>query len=258
MTRLHFILLALACLIALLLSALAMAQRVESFNEVNQPARWVFSTVNAREFLFGGHTVRLIDSTSPEGADLVIVTVDEREALRLSPSVKPKEASLPGLMRHEEWLKVIRFAELGRRSFEEFQAHIDQGNDRIAIVVKRPLTGPDPRTGSVWERDWMFDFHELSADGSIRTDGYRLPKTKGDRTPKPNELQPGMWQMDAALQLMPKTPPDSMAIGRPTAAFRKTAMRSLGWTLPVAAISALGLIISLSLAAAPRRKPSAT
>lgn len=258
MSRLHYTLLALACLIVLMVSALAMARRVDAFNEANQPARWVFSTVNARDFLFGGHEVHIADTTTPDGADLVTVSIDKTEALRLTPSSKPKDASLPGLARHEEWLKVIRFAELGKRSFEEFQAHIDQGNDRIAIVVKRPLTGPDPRTGDVWQRDWMFDFHELGKDGSVRSEGLRFPRTKGDRTPKANELQSGTWQMDAALHLMPKTPPDSMAIGRPTAAFRKTAMRSLGWTLPVAALSALGLIVCLSFAAAPRRKPFST
>ena len=160
MTRLHYTLLALACLVAMMISGLVMARRVNAFNETNQPARWVFSTVNTREFLFGGHDVRIVDSTSQDGSNLVIVSIDQREAIRLTPSSKPKDASLPGLTRHEEWLKVIRFAELGRRSFEEFQAHIDQGNDRVAIVVKRPLTGPDPRTGDVWQRDWMFDFHE--------------------------------------------------------------------------------------------------
>ena len=253
MSRSKFAILAAAFLVALLASVYFMAGRAASFNATSERKLWVFKPVNLREFRLAGRDVTLTDAKTAEGEESLVVKFGDRE-LVLTPFLTPGDANLPGLVRHTDWMKVLRFAEFGQRSAAEFQEHLDQGNDRLAIVVRRPLTGPDPRTGDVWQRDWTFDLHELLPDGSIRTEGLRFPKTRGDKTPKPNELKPGTWQMEAALHLMPKTPPDSLAIGRPTAAFRGDAMRSLGWTLPVSAISAPGLVVCIVLAAAPRRQ----
>ena len=229
-----------------------MSLRIAGFNSENKKELWVFQPVNLRNFRVGGRDVSLIDSTTPQGDDLLTLTFGDHE-LKLSPSVKPGNPALPGLARHAEWLRVLRFADRAGRSFEEFQAHIDEGHDRIVVVARRPLTGPDPRTGDFWQKDWMFNFYELLPDGTISTDGLRFPKTRGGKTAKPGELIPGTWQMEAALHLMPNIPPDSLSIGRPTAAFRKDAMRSLGWTLPASSLSACGLIACIALAAAPRR-----
>jgi hypothetical protein len=121
------------------------------------------------------------------------------------------------------------------------------------VAARRPLTGPDPRTGDVWRRDWTFDFHELLPDGTIQSASLRTPKTKGDKAPKPDELRPGTWEMEAALLLMPGTPPDSLNISRPAAAFKGDAVHAMGWTLPTAAAMALGFLAFAAMAGAPRR-----
>jgi hypothetical protein len=252
MTRLRYATLAIVFLAGLLASGYAMSSRAAAFNASQEKKLWAFQAVNLRNFRVGGRDVSIADAKAPDGGELVNITFGDRELVITAP-MKPGDAALPGLTRHTDWLRVLRFADHGNRTHDEFLAHLDEGNDRIAIVVKRPLTAPDPRTGDVWHRDWMFDFHELLSDGSIRTEGLRLPKTRGDKTPKPNELKAGTWQIEAALHLMPKTPPDSLAIGRPTAAFRGDAMKAMGWTLPAAALCASGLILCATLAAAPRR-----
>lgn len=253
MKRSHSALLALFFLAALLASGYAMSGRAAAYNASQDKKLWAFKDVNLRRFSYAGREVGLTDSASEDGDTIVTLRYGDRE-LKLSSSIKPGDPALPELIRHADWLKVLRFAEYGTRTYEEFQAHLDEGNDRIAVVVKRPLTSADPRTGDVWDKDWAFDFHELRPDGSIDTEGLRLPKTRGNKAPKANELKPGTWEMEAALHLMPKTPPDSLSIGRPTAAFRNDAMKALGWTMPVATISACGFILFAALAAAPRRK----
>jgi hypothetical protein len=253
MTRTRYAILALLFLTGLLVSGYSMAGRAARFNTAQDKKLWVFRAVDIREFRVGDRAVSIADSRSESGDDVVLVKFGDRE-LKLASTIKPGDPALPGLVRHADWLKVLRFADYGRRSPEEFKAHLEEGNDRIAIIVKRPLIGPDPRTGNTWQRDWTFDFHELLGDGTIQTESLRFPRTRGDKIPKPNELKSGTWQMEAALHLMPRTPPDSLAVGRPTAAFRGDAMKSLGWTLPAATLSATGLIVCTALAAAPRRK----
>jgi hypothetical protein len=245
-------------LIGLGFSINAMAGRVNKFNADADRKLWTFSDpIDTRAFRYAGREVAIKDTTGPDGKELVVTTYGERE-LKLTPSITPKDPKLPGLFRHADWFKVFRFAEYPKKgSVRDFRDSLEEGKDRLVFVTRRPLTTADPRTGEVWARDWTFDFHEFLPDGTIHTEGFRLPKTKGDiKTPKPNELSPGTWQMEAALRLMPPTPADSLNLGRPTAAFKKDAVSVMGWTLPVATLTALGLMISLALGAAPRRRHS--
>ena len=256
LTRVRSGLLAGVFLAALVGCVFAMAQRVKQYNSEQGRKLWVFQAVDVREFKLGDRPVSITDTTGADGSDLVLIKYGDRE-LKLTVPMKIGDAKLPGLFRHVDWLRVQRFAELGQRSGEEFKQHLeDSGEDRLVIVARRPLTGPDPRTGDVWQRDWMFDFHELKRDGTIDTSGLKFPKTRGDKQPKPGELRAGTWQMDAALYLMPQTPPDSLNVGRPTAAFRGDAMKSMGWTLPAAALATIGLVVCLVMAAMPRRQKS--
>jgi hypothetical protein len=239
----------------LICTVIAMAHRVAAFNALADRKLWTFRPVNERAFRFAGRDVSLTDGTAPDGADLVVVRYGEQE-LKLAATVKPGDARLPDLTRHADWLRVLRFAEFGNRTTQEFKDHLQEGNDRLVIATRRPLTGADPRTGETWRRDWTFDFHELLPDGTIRSESLRMPRTKGDKAPKPGELKAGTWEMEAALTVMPATPPDSLNISRPTAAFRGDAVSSMGWTLPTAAATTLAFLVFAALAAAPRRQKS--
>ena len=231
-------------------SLVALTMRIRDYNATTQRAPHVFKDVGERRFTYAGREVSLTDEER-EGQHVVVVRYGERE-LRLVAWTEPQSDQLPGLTRHGDWLRVKRLAEFKWGNIEDFRKHLDEGNDRLVIIVKRPLTAPDPRTGDVWRRDWVFDFHELTPDGEIGTRTLRYPKTRGDKDPKANELRANTWEMDAAMSLMPQNPPDSLNFGRPTAAFKDDALKRAGWTMPAAVVSVLGRVACLAVLFAPR------
>jgi hypothetical protein len=231
-------------------SLFSLAQHIHDYNSKSERTPYVFKSVGDRTFTFAGRPVSLVDEDK-EGQSVVVLRYGEKE-LRLVASIAPQDARLPGLVRHSDWLRVLRFAEFKGDSKEAFKEHLDQGNDRLVVLTRRPLTAPDPRTGDVWRRDWVFDFHELLPSGEIQTRALRYPKTKGDKDPRPDELRNNTWEMDAAMTLMPQNPPDSLNFGRPTTAFKDDALRTAGWTMPAAVISVLGLVACLAVLFSPR------
>jgi hypothetical protein len=243
--------LALVSLGVFILSVVSLAARIRDYNQSPERQRFAFMPVGDRSFTFAGRPVGLSDDDRGDQS-VVLVRYGERE-LRLTAPVKPLPPELPGLARHQDWLRVLRFAERGSGSSEEFQKSLNEGHDRLVVVVRRPRVAADPRTGEVPKGDWVFDFNELLPDGSIRSHTLREPKTKGDKNPKADELKPNTWEMDAAMSLMPGSPPDSLNFGRPTASFKKDALTVAGWTMPAAVVSILALVASLAVMAAPRR-----
>ena len=247
-------LLALACLGVFALSLSALAGRIGAYNSASGRTMYTFREVHDRAFEFAGRAVSLTDEEK-EGQTVVVVRYGERE-LRLLAGAPPLSPQLPGLARHADWLRVLRFTEY--RPGVRLREHLDQGNDRLAVVSRRAPTGPDPRTGEVWDRDWFFEFDELMPDGTIRGESLRCARTRGDKAPRPGELRAGTWEMDAAMGMLPGSPPDSLNFGRPTAAFRDVALRNAGWTLPAAVGSALGLVACLVGLLGPRGRPRAS
>lgn len=243
--------LALVSLGVFILSVVSLAARIRDYNQSPERQRFAFMPVNDRTFTFAGRSVTLSDEDHGD-LSVVVLRYGERE-LRMTAPVKPLPPELPGLARHQDWLRVLRFVERGSGSSEEFNERLEQGRDRLVAVVRRPRIAPDPRTGEVPKGDWVFDFHELLPDGTLRSHTLREPKTKGDKNPKADELKPNTWEMDAAMALMPGSPPDSLNFGRPTASFKKDALTAAGWTMPAAVVSILALVACIAVVAAPRR-----
>jgi hypothetical protein len=228
------------------LSVVAMAQRVGEYYTTQPRALFAFKRVGEREFTFAGRPVSLTDETASgaqEGEVVVIRYGDE--TLKLLPGVEPKDAQMPGLTRHDDWLRVYRFAEHGRTDSKEFEAKLEEGTDRLAIVARRPVAGPHPRTGIVARRDWKFEFYELLPGGEIKSEALLYPRNRPGKVAKPGQIQEGTWQHDAAMMLMP-------AFGRPNRSFTTDALHGMGWTLPAAAFSGLVLMFSLSALFAPK------
>lgn len=243
-----------ACLVGVIVSVWSLAGRIHAYNTRPDRKVYTFMPVEVRSFAFAGRPVAIQDHQT-ESQTVVEITYGER-SLRIPASIKPGPAELPGLARHADWLRVFRFAEW-RGSPEEFKARIDQGQDRLVVVIRRPRIAPDPRTGEVPRTEWLFDFHEFLPDGTIATHTLRYPKTRGDREPAPDELKRNTWEMDAAMSLMPGASPDTLSFGRPSASFKDDALRVAGWTFPTAVVSVLGLMASLVYLMAPRRAPDA-
>lgn len=241
MPRAGLIAAVLLCLAVFALSVWALLGRIETFNSGRE--LYQFKDVTTWGFGWAGRDVTLSEETR-ENQVSVLVRYGDRELRLLATADKLGHPDLPPAIRHQDWLHVRRFA-----AYRPGQA---PEAERLIITTRRPLTAADPRTGSVWNRDWTFEFHELLTDGTIRTETLRYPRARGDKDPKPGELREGTWQKDAAMLMMPGSPPDTLNFGRPTASFKRDALRDAGWTFPAAIASGLGLIASLALLLAPR------
>jgi len=247
MSRRFAVILAVFCLAALLFSVAAMAEKVAEFNRSGERTLWMLKPVNLREFLFAGRRVTIEDVTLESG-EAVRVTYGGQE-LVIPATIPPKDERIPGLKRHEDWMQVIRFADQGRDTSEDFQRKLDAGEvqDRLTIVVRRPLAD-DPRTlGQGWKKQWVFDFYEFLPEGGFATETWAYPSGRTIDKIKEGQLQEGSWQYAAALSVMPK-------LRKPNPRFGNDALHAMEWTLPAAAFSGLGLLVALLFVVAPRRE----
>jgi hypothetical protein len=232
-----------------------MAARASGYYRDTDHESFVFRDVQDREFRFAGLPVSITDTTdAPPG---VVVRYGERE-FRIDATRRIEQGSFPGLSRHEQWLRVLRFAPRGRMTSDELEAAIDAGTvaDRLVIAVYDPRIWADGRPmGEGQSGDALFTLHELLPGGEIRTETYSYPLSRRAAAAPPRTGAPPLpedsWQYYASLMLMPRG-------SKPTPRFTSDAVRSLGWTLPAAAFSGLTLTLSLPFALAPRRKKPAT
>lgn len=289
--RTPFLIFAGVSLAAMVFGGYRMATRVGAFNRNADRELFVYATVIDRTFTYADREVRFVDSVKeslqtqtqqgsgeetpvelPFGAERVTVHYGD-DTLELVPTMQPDPAELPGLTRHMNWMRVVRFAPRSGLSIDELEEAIQtrEVTDRLAIVVFEPPRGADPRTyGEVWKRDAWFSFHELLPEGGFRSQRLKFPESKRsferrtqqalhDGEPAPTrpeyELEPRSWQYGAAQIVrsgrdQPTMLPGSMT---PDLAFSSDAIGSMGWTLPLTSIATLSFAVSLALAFAPRR-----
>jgi len=248
-------------ILGLAVSGTLMARRVGAFHAASPRVVYAFQPVDERAFTYAGRPVTIEDEPAPPpSADgvasgspspyLIVRYGDETLRLRV---LIPRRHELPGLKTHEDWMRLLRFAPITGMDMAEFERRLGAGElaDRLVIATRAGPAGVDPATwGSVWKRDWVFDFYEFRPDGGFeRHERLKYPTTRGVRAPKPGELHENTWQFQAALQLMPQ----AGSIG-PTHNFFGNALAEAGWTLPVAAFSGLLGTVGLAFACAPRRR----
>jgi hypothetical protein len=238
-----------ASLVLLVVSIAAMAQRVSDYHEAADQKLYMFSRVNMREFSYAGRSVTLQDEQTATGVVVSVRYGDD--LLRLNATIAPGPEQLPHLVRHADWMQVLRFAEHGRKSIREADEHIRRGEerDRLVLVVRNPPRGADAHTwGQVWRKMWMFDLYEFLPDGGFAHERLGYPTNRRNEPQRPGELAEGTWQFYAALLVMPSG-------SKPSPKFTNDALKAMHWTLPVAALSVLLLVGSLAgLAAPPRRR----
>lgn len=248
-------LVALLCAIA---SGYLMARRLADFVERHGRVVYAFRPVADPGFEYAGRPVVFEDlpATEAEPFGALLLRYGEGEArLRVTVAPRAHAQSLPGLVRHEDWMRVLRFAPLSGRTDSEFAEGLASGEiaDRIAVVARTPPPGADPETwGRIWRKDWTFDIYELLPDGAIRHERYAYPQGRPYSPDAPTEhnglptLRPDTWQFDAALHVMPEgSGPRIMAAD--------SAIRAAGWTLPAASIAIFAFVAALLVAVAPER-----
>lgn len=247
---------ALISFIIMLASGWLMTQRIRSFLKANPPEIYAFRKVDNREFIYANRPVTLVDDNANALAPVLVLTYGDavqRIPVTVPNTDRPQRDVLPGLLPHEDWLRVLRMARVSGETPKTFLERLDRGEvpDRLILVARIPRPGSDPATwGNVWKKDWQFDFYELSPDGRIiKHPRLAYPTTRGMKQPKEGELHEGTWQYQAALQTMPQ----AGAIG-PTRNFFGNAIAEASWTLPLAAFSGLACTLTLVFGLGPRRR----
>lgn len=254
---------AIISLVAVIVLGYFMAQRLDRYNSESGRELYVFQPITAREFLWNGTPVSFTDEVDADGADVVVLQYGD-DSIRLRSGLKSLPSEVPGLQRHESWLKLLRFAPRSDKSIEELLAEIDAGtaDERLAVVVRLQRPGVDQDSfGQVMRGDWRFQFVELLPEGGFREQVLRFPESEraynrrvsqARRADEPapqrrdDELKFGTWEFDASLMVMPKS-------GPPTPQFGRGAMDALGWTLPAATVLFFITAISLAMTFAPER-----
>lgn len=235
-------------------SSATMALRVAAFHRENKRMVYAFQAVTVRQFEYAGHAVTITDDDDPSGERFVLVRYGG-DSLRLRVTV-PGDRRLPGLLGHEDWLRVLRFASATGKTLDELRAGMQRGDtpDRLVIVTRTPEPGAEPSSwGEVNQRAWKFDFYEFRPEGGFDHERKAFPVKRrvdlrtGVAPPAPeDELKENTWEYQAALMVMPP------ARG-PSPQFTNDGLHAMGWTLPATSTSMLVFIAALVVAVAPER-----
>jgi hypothetical protein len=261
-------------LLAVLVAGALLAQRVRAYNQDHPKRTPYFSLIDLTEFRFHGREVRLVDRLDEAGAGLLEVHYgDDIAAIEVG---VPNPHPLPGLTRHEDWLRVMFVAPSEGRTYEEFEQAVNTGQIEPSLVLVSRHLNPgidDSRfglevdtssreRGETMRKRWTFGFLELLPDGGFKQWNKRFPESQrsferrvmaasraGEPKPErdPDELAEDSWEWHAALHVIPS--------GKaPNRTFQHDALIAAGWTLPVASAGIIGLMMSLALALAPTRE----
>ena len=227
-------------------SVYTMARRVAEHN-LQERKVYFFKEILKRDFEFKGVPVHITD-INPGATDWFLNVAYGPENLRLRVAV-PGNPHLPDLVAHNDWFRVLLFAEARHMTGPMLEEKVRSGEvpQRLAIVTRTPLQGAEPgKWQDVWKSGWAYDFYEFD-NGQFIHERYTYPSGKPDREPKPGQLPPDTWQFQAAASVTPQTQ-------RPNNRFTMDALNATGWTLPAAAWCTMILLASLAVAAAPRRR----
>ncbi|MBC7835223.1 MAG: hypothetical protein H7Y88_09010 [Phycisphaerales bacterium] len=264
--------LALVSTILLVGSAYVMSQRAAAYNRSDTTPQLKTEPVAARSFTVYDREVAITDMPGQSVSEFAVkLTYGDR--IEIIPAKQPVILNLKGLDLYKEWLAVLVMKPM-QRGREVAPAApgpsligpaADQ-NGRVVVVVRATPPGYDPETwGSVRRADWTFRFYELQPDGNIGKSILRWPRSdkseqrfqkhavSADATELERwlaqipRLEDRSWQYQAALFAMP-------TLQVPKYKFKDDAVEVMGWTLPVAGFSVLGICAGLCVAMAPRRR----
>lgn len=239
---------AFASALGLGLSVYAMATRIAEHNQRERKV-YFFKEIRKPDFVFKGVPVHITD-IDPGTPNWHLNVAYGPENLRLKVTV-PGNPKLPDLVAHNDWLRVLLFAEARHMTGAALEEKVRDGEvpERLAIVTRSPLPGAEPgKWQDVWKSGWAYDFYEF-VDGRFVHERYTYPTGKPNRDPKPGQLPVDTWQFQAASSVTPQTQ-------RPNNRFTMDALNAAGWLLPAAAWCTMLLVASVAIVVAPpRRRP---
>jgi len=237
------------CTIGMAVSIPAMALRLD---DREFPLVWFYEQFKAPEFTYRGEPVEI--ATLEDPARLEVRWRGETVTQPLE-GVKVDQR-LPGLMQHEDWLRVMLMVE-GAQSTDELVEGFQDGSiePRLIVAMRLPAEGYEPESwGLVRRRDWRYRFIELLPPGEPEafaefTGSYKELDQLADPVHRAEAgREDDLWMYHTMLQVTPPTL--YRAKNKPI----ENAMQAMSWTWPVAGASILGLVAGCMLVGMSRVK----
>ena len=265
-----------ASLLGLALSLPTMIDRLAEREGIAQrPVFWFGPPLEERAAAFQGTPVNITTNREPTPEALDALNLDDTTPLQsgyievrfgaaaahfpISPQDDPR---LPGMLAHQRWFRVMPLAEAKVNARSELMRQIQRGEvvPRLVAVARYPAEGYDPESwGLVRRKEWPFLFAEFSAGPDARpgTETVNISSaTYGELeaiyAPGPYDDPPdlseeekaaGMWRHDAMIQVTPAQ------LIRAKDKIVDEGLEAMGWTWPVAGVSAMGLVVGTMLLA---------
>jgi len=256
-----------ASLALLVVSVIVMARRLSTRQDLaERPMVWFNEAVNAQSFIFHGEPIEVrtiaADQTGTTGPGPAVEISYRGVTERLEIGGRDEER-FPGLMRHEDWLRVMPMAEGRARSQDDLIQMLRNGKvrPRMVVAARYPAAGYDPGSwGLVRRRDWRYVFLEFKPDGAPEEAIERAETTYREIeqlfAPGPRdkpvlgiteaEKLARQWQYYAMLQVTPAP------LYRAKDKVVEQGMSAMGWTWPSAAAGVIGLMIGGTLVLSTR------
>ncbi len=254
-------------LVLVVVSCVLMARRIVAYNAEQGRITYLQLEVTTPEFNFAGRQVALTDIPPSGPGDLGSVNIiygEELITLPISIPLNEYADQFPGLERHSDWLRLVRFAQLTGRDTKQLLAAMEAGEepDRLVLVTRATRPGVNPDTwGRVWRTDWTFDFYEFLPEGGFGHERFAYPSARSasqqqQRRDEAAEGHGGLpqldtrsWQFQVADLLMPEGSAPRIIAG-------DSPLVAAGWTFPAAVVSVFLVTTGLLLAFAPERSPN--
>lgn len=248
--------------VVFVIAVAAMGRRAAAYNERADFDRYRIEPNTSRTFEIHGRPVSLTDATDDAGNAALRIRYGDTELL--APVKDPPGPGIPDLGAYAEWVAMLAIRPALKSGEPVLDERGNQPAPRFVLVTRTTPPGFDPQSwGSVRRADWRFTFYELKPDGTIDVRTLRWPRS--ERSEKGLEsraaahdplaedlaaippLQERTWEYQAALHVIPK-------LQMPAQRFKRTALESAGWTLPVAGFAMLFILLGLALTFMPQRK----
>ncbi|MFZ4572807.1 MAG: hypothetical protein ACOYN0_00330 [Phycisphaerales bacterium] len=227
------------------ISGASLTDRVSRFNEQADRKLYAFAPFDSASFTFREKPVKITD-VEQDGIRRLIVDYNGDKVSLVATLANP--VKLPDLKAHTDWLRIFRMADATGMDFDELTRKLERGEmkPRLILVARCPRPGTEAGWAVTLRKDWVFDFYEFKEEGGFAHERWNYPSNRVGALPAADELQPGTWQYEAALRLMPRS--------APTLNFRKNALSNPGWELRVFALGGVAFAFGIAFAIAPKKR----
>lgn len=258
-------------LLLLLASISLLGLAIARYQRDSGRRQYYYDPIDATSFSLGGLPVTIREEVDEQGRGELIVTYAQDE-LRLRVEI-PNPNAFPLVIRHEDWFRLVRWADGTGMSIQEFDAARASGERPEHYVIVTRALGPGAPAGGwgeVWRNEWVFNLYTFlpppdgspaGVGGGFERERFEYPESprafarrvdaailKGEPPPErnPRELKEDSWQYGAAMQVMPPG-------AAPPHTFNRGVLMENRWLVALASLSIIALMFSTAIALAPPR-----